>query len=109
MAVLQNKIDFALVFSVKNANPNGDPLNGNIPRMTYNNYEKGRCEPSIETLVKLADHYHVTLDYLVGREFANDAGYLTADEKEMLKMFRKLDTIKKAKAVAYTAGMLTLA
>lgn len=80
----------------------------NIPRMTYNNYEKGRCEPSIETLVKLADHYHVTLDYLVGREFANDAGYLTADEKEMLKMFRKLDTIKKAKAVAYTAGMLTL-
>lgn len=34
MATLQNKIDFALVFTVKNANPNGDPLNGNIPRMT---------------------------------------------------------------------------
>ena len=34
MAVLQNKIDFALIFSVKNANPNGDPLNGNIPRQT---------------------------------------------------------------------------
>lgn len=34
MAALQNKIDFALVFSVKNANPNGDPLNGNIPRLT---------------------------------------------------------------------------
>ena len=34
MAALENKIDFALVFSVKNANPNGDPLNGNIPRLT---------------------------------------------------------------------------
>lgn len=79
-----------------------------ITQFTYSNYETGFTEPSIETLVKLADHYHVTLDYLVGREFANDAGYLTADEKEMLKMFRKLDTIKKAKAVAYTAGMLTL-
>lgn len=32
---LTNKIDFAVVFSVKNANPNGDPLNGNRPRTTY--------------------------------------------------------------------------
>ena len=34
MAVLEKKIDFALVFSVKNANPNGDPLSGNMPRVT---------------------------------------------------------------------------
>ncbi|HAD82273.1 MAG: type I-C CRISPR-associated protein Cas7/Csd2 [Candidatus Edwardsbacteria bacterium RIFOXYD12_FULL_50_11] len=34
---LTNKIDFAVVFSVKNANPNGDPLNGNRPRTTYEN------------------------------------------------------------------------
>ena len=34
MTELNNKIDFALVFSVKNANPNGDPLNGNRPRTT---------------------------------------------------------------------------
>ena len=38
MAALKNKIDFALVFSVKNANPNGDPLNGNIPRTTLDGY-----------------------------------------------------------------------
>ena len=31
---LQNKIDFALVFTAKNANPNGDPLSGNRPRTT---------------------------------------------------------------------------
>ena len=34
MATLQNKIDFALIFMVKNANPNGDPLGGNRPRTT---------------------------------------------------------------------------
>jgi len=34
MSVLEKKIDFALVFSVKNANPNGDPLSGNMPRVT---------------------------------------------------------------------------
>ena len=35
---LQNKIDFAVIFRVKNANPNGDPLNGNRPRVDYNNH-----------------------------------------------------------------------
>lgn len=35
MTTLQNKIDFALVLSVKHANPNGDPLNGNRPRTDY--------------------------------------------------------------------------
>jgi len=35
MSTLQNKIDFAVVFKVVNANPNGDPLNGNRPRTTY--------------------------------------------------------------------------
>lgn len=35
---LENKIDFAVIFSVKNANPNGDPLNGNRPRTDYEGY-----------------------------------------------------------------------
>ena len=38
MEVLNKKIDFALIFSVKNANPNGDPLNGNRPRADYDGY-----------------------------------------------------------------------
>ena len=35
METLKNKIDFAVIVSVKNANPNGDPLNGNRPRINY--------------------------------------------------------------------------
>ncbi|MDD3150410.1 MAG: type I-C CRISPR-associated protein Cas7/Csd2 [Candidatus Gastranaerophilales bacterium] len=35
METLKNKIDFAVIFSVKGANPNGDPLNGNRPRVNY--------------------------------------------------------------------------
>lgn len=35
MTSLQRKIDFALILSVKNANPNGNPLDGNRPRITY--------------------------------------------------------------------------
>ncbi|MCA6080263.1 MAG: type I-C CRISPR-associated protein Cas7/Csd2 [Endomicrobium sp.] len=32
MTLLNKKIDFVVVFKVKNANPNGDPLNENMPR-----------------------------------------------------------------------------
>lgn len=35
MNTLSNKIDFVVLASVVNANPNGDPLNGNRPRTTY--------------------------------------------------------------------------
>lgn len=38
MTAFQNKIDFTVVFSVKNANPNGDPLNGNRPRQNFDGY-----------------------------------------------------------------------
>ena len=38
MPPLQNKVDFAVSFRVKNANPNGDPLNGNRPRTDYDGY-----------------------------------------------------------------------
>ena len=38
MGNFTNKIDFTVLVMVKNANPNGDPLNGNRPRETYDGY-----------------------------------------------------------------------
>ncbi len=38
MSVLNNKIDFVALVSVTMANPNGDPLNGNRPRVDYNGF-----------------------------------------------------------------------
>ena len=38
MSTLEHKIDFVLLISATNANPNGDPLNGNRPRETYDGY-----------------------------------------------------------------------
>ena len=38
MSALKNKIDYALVFTVRNANPNGDPLDGNRPRTTFSGH-----------------------------------------------------------------------
>ena len=38
MGEFTNKIDFEVLVMVRNANPNGDPLNGNRPRETYDGY-----------------------------------------------------------------------
>ncbi len=38
MSNFVNKVDFAVIISVKNANPNGDPLNGNRPRENYDGF-----------------------------------------------------------------------
>ena len=57
----------------------------------YSSYENGRTEPNIETLCKLADLYNVSLDYLVGREFKDDIGYLTPDQKNVLYAIKQLN------------------
>jgi transcriptional regulator with XRE-family HTH domain len=43
----------------------GKPLN--ISGRTVGNYESGEREPSLGTLIKIADFYDVSLDYLMGR------------------------------------------
>lgn len=44
MGILQNKIDFIALVTVKDANPNGDPQNGNRPRSTYDGFGEMSAE-----------------------------------------------------------------
>ena len=62
----------------------------NVAESTYNGYELETSEPNIQTLIKLADYYNVTLDYLVGRPFSNDFGFMTDIEKDLVNMFRQM-------------------
>lgn len=39
----------------------------NLPYTTYVNYEKGLREPTSEILIQIADFFHVSIDYLLGR------------------------------------------
>ncbi len=38
-----------------------------IDQKTLSNYETGKTNPDSETLIRLADFFHVSIDYLVGR------------------------------------------
>lgn len=39
----------------------------NLGLRSYQRYEKGEREPTMSTLIALADYFNVSLDYLVGR------------------------------------------
>ncbi|MFD9627702.1 helix-turn-helix domain-containing protein [Peribacillus muralis] len=44
-----------------------------VSRARYSHYENGRSEPDMEILQKMADHYSVSTDYLLGRtDIPND-------------------------------------
>lgn len=51
----------------------------NKARETYSRYETGTLKPDIDTLIELADLYHVQLDWLTGR--------VTTTESKMLSYF----------------------
>ena len=40
----------------------------NITQQTINSYTLNKSEPSIDTLCKIADYFHITLDELIGRD-----------------------------------------
>jgi len=78
----------------------------NTNQVTYGRYELETSEPTIDTLIKLADLYDVSLDYLVGRQYANEVGYLTKEQKEFIKLFLKLDEFDQAKVAGYVSGII---
>lgn len=46
-----------------------------LNRTTISHYAAGRNEPDIETLIRIADYFHVTVDYLVGRDVKPESPY----------------------------------
>lgn len=46
-----------------------------VDQSTYSDYENGRINVPVDMLIKIADYYGVSLDYLVGR----------SDIKELVK------------------------
>lgn len=78
----------------------------NVAPTTYLGYEKEKYQPPIELLCQLADYYGVTLDYLIGRNYANDIGYLNDQQKTAIELARQLNQANLNQAIAYMSGLL---
>lgn len=81
----------------------------NISQAVISKYELGQSEPDIQLIIKMADYFNVSVDYLVGKsdkKFNILTDDLKDDELEILRDYKKLNEIKKAKASAYIKGLL---
>lgn len=69
-------------------------------KTTICDWEHAKVEPDIATLIKLADLFECTTDYLLGRE--NETGLiivhkeLSKDQRELLRAYDKADRNTKA-------------
>lgn len=59
---------------------------------SYRNYERNDRNPPYETLIKIADYYNVTLDYLLGREKQKEKPYHLGLEKGLKEAYISLPT-----------------
>lgn len=77
-----------------------------IPYKNYNTYELGRATPDIETLIKIANFYHVSLDYLCDNNFHRlELGYLTDKKEAIIKAVKLLTEPECEKALSYLCGI----
>ena len=58
--------------------------------VSYSRYETGNRSPSPDLLVKMADFFDVTVDYLLGRQQISEQG-LTQYETSLIDPSRKAD------------------
>ena len=71
----------------------------NVTQQTYSDYERGKTNPNIDTLLNMADILGTSLDYLLGRsdEFNNVTIYqhtntldsLSPEEQKIIDVFRR--------------------
>ncbi|MBQ8944414.1 MAG: helix-turn-helix transcriptional regulator [Clostridia bacterium] len=68
-----------------------------VSQQSINKYENQSVEPEIAVLIKIADYFSVSVDYLIGRTSSPDfnVSSLTKDEKMLLSSYKHLNKNEK--------------
>lgn len=75
-----------------------------VSQETVSAYENGKHLPSLKSLIKMADIFHVSTDYLIGRSDVRKPSATSPLPNEDI-CFHDLDTVDKARLVAYAQGL----
>ena len=81
----------------------------NVSQTMISRYELEQAYPDVEMLIKLAQHFGVSVDYLIGvseSKLPYTKSNLSEQEQQMLFLFKRLSKTQKEKAVSYIEGML---
>lgn len=77
-----------------------------VSQETISAYENGKYYPSFQTLLKLSQILHSSIDYMMGISDRNTlSDDIKADEVDLLRLYRDLSETEKLLAVAYIRGL----
>lgn len=86
-----------------------------IGQSTIVGYERGDREPTASNLIKYANYFNVSMDYLVGRTdelgamIASPATQSLSDrEKHVLALFRKMSFAEQNRYIGFGEGLLDI-
>lgn len=80
-----------------------------ISNSSFTDWGKGKGSPSLDTVAKIADYFHVSIDYLVrGTDFSEPKrlDFSNPLDKELLDKFHRLTPELREKLLGYVDGML---
>ena len=79
-----------------------------IEEKTYANYENGITEPNLTTLIKLADYFNVSLDYLCGHETKHliDTSMWDESKKAIVNIVEQLTLQNSYMVLGYVSHIL---
>ncbi|MBR2850998.1 MAG: helix-turn-helix transcriptional regulator [Anaerotignum sp.] len=83
----------------------------NVSQASISKYEKGLAEPDIPMLCTIAEFFHVSVDYLIGRTSTrNNLSAIPLNDREqaLLQHFNALTENQKEKVEMYILGLLDL-
>ena len=72
----------------------------NISQQAVASWENGKNTPNPDAIVKLANYFDVSTDYLLGRNENDTMLKLSDNEQSLISEYRKLDSKKKTIALA---------
>lgn len=63
-----------------------------VTQQSINKYENHKIEPDIEILIRMADYFHVSVDFLIGHQVSENENEfrLTNDEVKLVSQYRQL-------------------
>ena len=78
------------------------------PRQNYARWELNKNQPNIDMLIKIADFYKVSLDYICNHKTigTNDIGYLNDQQRQLLELIKELNELNTIKAISYVSGLI---
>lgn len=80
----------------------------NVSQTMVSRYELGQAYPDYDTLIVLAKHYNVSIDYLIGytdSKFPYSKSDLSDSEQSLLYLFKQLNDTQKEKVISYMQGL----